>query len=119
MKANSFINRHYFAGNESLTTHAAAVAVGVAMMIAGLALTATVAFLPVGVVIGILGLLIFGGGIFAHIQRPVKFHDLLDATVSLAGAAIAMTFGLAIALFLVAFSISIIGALVTWLSHLL
>src|SRR5689334_2044225 len=103
MKATTFFHRHYLAAGESFTTHAAAVLVGLVMMIVGAALAATVAFLPVGVVIGLLGLLIMGGGIFAHIQSPVKFQDLADAVIGLAGAAISLTLTLAVALFLVAF----------------
>ncbi len=42
-----------------------------------------------------------GAGTFGHIQRPVKFRDLVDAVVSLAGAAISITFTLAVLLFVV------------------
>ena len=115
MNANSFFYRHYLVAGESFTTHAAAVLTGAVMMIAGLALAATVAMFPVGVVVGLLGLFIFGGGVFAHIQRPVKLHDLLDTVVSLAGAAIGMTFTLAVVLFIAAFGVSVIVLIAGWL----
>lgn len=119
MKPNSFFYRHYLVAGESFTTHAAAVLAGVVMMVVGLALASTVALLPVGVVIGLLGLFIFGGGIFAHIQSPVKFRDLLDTVVSLAGAAIGLTFTLAVVLFLVAFAASVIVLGAGWLKTVL
>jgi hypothetical protein len=119
MKASSFFHRHYLVAGESFTTHAAAVLTGAVMMIVGLALAATVTFLPVGLVVGLLGLFIFGGGVFAHIQSPVKFRDLLDSTVALAGAAIGMTFALAVLLFLVAISVSVIVLMVGWLRSVL
>jgi hypothetical protein len=119
MKASSFFHRHYLVAGESFTTHAAAVLTGGVMMIVGLALATTVTFLPVGLVVGLLGLFIFGGGIFAHIQSPVKFRDLLDSTIALAGAAIGMTFTLAVLLFLVAISVSVIVLMVGWLRSVL
>ena len=119
MRASSFFHRHYLVAGESFTTHAAAVLTGGVMMIVGLGLAATVTFLPVGVVVGLLGLFILGGGIFAHIQSPVKFRDLLDSTVALAGAAIAMTFTLAVLLFLVAMSVSVLVLVAGWLRSVL
>jgi len=114
MRATAFFHRHYLVAGESVTTHAAAVLVGGLMTVIGVALIATVAFLPVGVVIAFLGLLILGVGVFAHIQRPVKFADMADSVMALAGAAIALTFVLAMALFLIAFVASVVGSLVGW-----
>ena len=51
---------------ESLLGHAAAVVVGFVLMVFGLALGVTMIMLPVGIVIGLLGLAIFLGGLFAH-----------------------------------------------------
>ena len=119
MKADSFISRHYLVAGESLTTHAAAVLVGLVLMAGGAAIAATVALLPVGVVIGLLGLFIFGGGVFAHIQSPVKFRDMLDSVISLAGMAIGMTFTLAAALVLLAISVSIVWVIAGWLRSVL
>jgi hypothetical protein len=118
MKADSFIARHYLVAGESVTTHAAAVLIGVVLMAIGAAAAATVALLPVGVVIALLGLLIFGGGIFAHIQSPVTFRDMLDTVVSLAGMAISMTFTLAVALFIAALGVSALWVTVEWLRSL-
>jgi hypothetical protein len=119
MKASSFFYRHYLVAGESFTTHAGAVLTGGVMMMVGLALATTVTFLPVGLVIALLGLFIFGGGIFAHIQSPVKFRDLLDSTIALAGAAIGMTFALAVLLFLLAMSVSVIVLVAGWLRSVL
>jgi hypothetical protein len=49
--------------------HAAAVVIGFVMMIVGLALGVTMIMLPVGVVVGLLGVAIFVGGLFAHIDK--------------------------------------------------
>ena len=119
MKATSFLYRHYLVDGESLTTHAAAVMIGSVMIVAGVVLVSTVALMPVGVVVGVLGLFILGGGTFAHIQRPVKFRDLVDAVVSLAGAAISITFTLAVLLFVGALGVSAISLIAEWLRTVL
>ena len=64
-------------------------------------------------------LFILGGGTFAHIQRPVKFRDLVDAVVSLAGATISITFTLAVLLFVAALSVSAISLVAEWLRTVL
>lgn len=46
--------------------HAAAVVIGFAMMVIGLGLGVTMIMLPVGLVVGLLGVLIFLGGLFAR-----------------------------------------------------
>ena len=50
--------------------HAAAVVVGFVMMVVGLGLGVTVMMLPIGLVIGLAGLAVFIGGLFAHIDEP-------------------------------------------------
>lgn len=50
--------------------HAAAVMVGFVMMIVGLGMGVTVIMLPIGIVIGFLGLALLVGGLFARIDRP-------------------------------------------------
>jgi len=48
--------------------------IGVVLMVVGLGLTATAVMLPAGIVLGLLGALIFVGGIFAPVgptARPV------------------------------------------------
>src|SRR5689334_9817559 len=119
MKADSFIARHYLVAGESLTTHAAAVLTGLVMMLVGGAIAMTVALFPVGVVVGLLGLLILGGGIFAHIQSPVTVHEMVDTVISLAGMAIGMTFTLAVVLFLIAMSVSVVWLIAGWLRSVL
>jgi hypothetical protein len=52
---------------ENVLGHIAAIVVGLAMMILGLALGITMIMLPVGVVVGLAGAAIFVGGIFARI----------------------------------------------------
>lgn len=85
------------------------------MMAAGLALVLNVALLPVGTVIGLLGLFVLADGVFAHIARPLKVRDLVDAVIGLSGAAIALTFALAVVFFLVAFGAGTFAAMFEWL----
>jgi hypothetical protein len=119
MKAQTFVHDHYSAEvGESPAGHAAAVLGGIILIVAGAGIAATVALLPVGLVIGLLGLLIFGGGIFGHIRSPLKFKDLMGTVVGLAGAAIGMTFTLAIAAFLVGFAITVVVLLFGWVKTL-
>lgn len=54
---------------ENTLGHAAAVVVGLVMMVMGLGLGVTLVMLPVGLVIGFLGLAIFLGGLFARIDQ--------------------------------------------------
>jgi hypothetical protein len=117
-KAHTFVHDHYsLEAGESPTGHAAAILGGVVMMAGGLALAFTVALLPVGLVVGLLGLLVAGGGVFGHIRSPLKFKDLIETIVSLAGAAIGMTFTLAIAAFVVGFAVTVLVLLFGWIRH--
>lgn len=119
MKAQTFVHDHYSAqAGESPTGHAAAVLGGIVLMVVGVGIIATVALLPVGLVIGLLGLLIFGGGVFGHIRGPLKFKDLTETIVSLAGAAIGMTFTLAIAAFVVGFAATVLVLVFGWVKSL-
>jgi hypothetical protein len=52
---------------EDIVGHVAAVVVGFALMVAGLGLGVTMIMLPVGLVIGLGGVALFVGGLFAHI----------------------------------------------------
>ena len=120
MKAQSFIRDHYSVeAGESPTGHAAAILAGLVMMVAGAGLVLTVAFLPVGVVVGLLGLLMLVGGVFGHIRSPLKFRELMDAVVGLAAAAIGMTFTLAIAAFLLGFALTVLVLLFGWFRNLI
>ena len=51
----------------SFSVHAAAVVVGFVLMIVGLGLGVTIMMLPVGLVVGIIGPLMFVGGLFARV----------------------------------------------------
>ena len=51
---------------ETFLGHAAAVIVGFVMMIVGLAMGVTMVLLPVGLVVGLMGVAIFVAGLFAH-----------------------------------------------------
>jgi hypothetical protein len=109
MKAQTFVHDHYSAdAGESPTGHALAILGGFLLMALGVGLVLTVALLPVGVVVGLLGLFIFAAGVIGHIDSPLKFKDLLETIVSLAGMAIGMTFTLAIAVFVAGFVITVL-----------
>jgi hypothetical protein len=116
MKAHTFVHDHYSPEvGESPTGHAVAILTGVVMMMVGLALVLTVAMLPVGVVVGLLGLFTFAGGIFGHIRSPLKFRDLTDTVIGLTAAAIGMTFTLAIAVFVVGLMVTLAVLMFGWI----
>ena len=60
---------HVLAGIGSFLEHAAAVVLGLIMMIVGLGLGVTMIMLPAGLVIGLLGVAVLIGGLFAHIDE--------------------------------------------------
>jgi predicted CXXCH cytochrome family protein len=115
---HSFVHDHYSVGaGESPTGHAAAILGGVILMTAGVGLVYTVALLTVGVAAGLLGLFIFGAGVFGHISSPLKFKDLMGTIVSLAAMAIGLTFTLAIATFVVGFAVTVLVLLFGLIRH--
>ena len=57
---------HLMHGAVSVLEHTAAVTVGFAMMVLGLGLGVTIIMLPVGLVVGVLGVLLFVGGLFVR-----------------------------------------------------
>jgi hypothetical protein len=59
-------HRHWVRVTESVLVHVAAIIVGFVMMVLGLGLGVTIIMLPAGLVIGLLGVAIFIGGLFAH-----------------------------------------------------
>jgi hypothetical protein len=61
--------RRVFGGIGRFFEHAAVVAIGFVLMIVGLGLGVTMIMLPVGVVIGLIGVAMFVGGIFARIDQ--------------------------------------------------
>jgi hypothetical protein len=54
---------------ESVLGHIAAVVVGFILMVVGLGLGVTMIMLPVGIVVGLAGVGLFVGGLFAHINE--------------------------------------------------
>ena len=58
-----------FLGFGHFLEHAAAVVLGVVLMVVGLGLGVTMIMLPVGVVVGLLGVLLVVGGLFARIDK--------------------------------------------------
>ena len=59
--------RHFLALGGHFLGHVAAVALGFVLIIVGLALGVTMVLLPVGIVIGLLGVAILVSGLFARI----------------------------------------------------
>jgi hypothetical protein len=120
MSVHTFLHRHYSSQvGESPVGHAIAIVTGAALVALGIGLAMSVVFLPVGAVIGFLGLFILIEGVLAHIERPLKLSDLVDAMIGLAGAAIALTFALAIVFFLVSFGAGTIAGVIEWLQEAL
>ena len=77
----------------------------------------SVVFLPAGIAIGVLGVLILGAGIFAHITSPLTFSDLMDAMIGLSGAAITLTIAVAIVAIVAGFGISVLVSVFRWLMN--
>jgi membrane-bound ClpP family serine protease len=64
------ISTHNFlAGVGRALEHTAFVLLGLILMIVGLGLGVTMIMLPVGIVVGLLGVAMFVGGIFARVNR--------------------------------------------------
>ncbi len=61
--------RPWIKTTEIVLGHIAAVVAGFIMMVVGLGLGVTMIMLPVGIVIGLIGALMFVGGLFAHINK--------------------------------------------------
>jgi len=53
---------------ESWFGHVAAVVVGFVLMVLGLAMGVSLVMLPVGIVVGLLGVAMFVGGLFGHVD---------------------------------------------------
>ena len=62
-------HRPWVRTSEAVLGHIIAVVVGFVMMIVGLGLGVTMILLPAGLAIGLLGMALFVGGLFAHISR--------------------------------------------------
>lgn len=67
----SWWHRPWVKATESVLGHVAAVIIGFVMMVVGLALGVTMIMLPAGIVIGLIGVMVFLGGLFARVnQKP-------------------------------------------------
>lgn len=118
MKVQEFFHHHYSASvGESPIAHAVAVLVGTGMIIAGIAFVASVVFIPLGTVIGLVGLMLLVAGVVGHIQSPVTFSDAMDAIVGLTGAAIAMTFMLVCAAIALGLAFTALFEVVQWVAR--
>ena len=107
--------RYWWPGaEESATGHAAAMLSGLTLIAIGAAMVATVVLVPLGAVFTVLGVMLFGFGVFAHIQSPLKLTDLLDTLVGLTGAAIAMTFSLTVLAMAVGLVVTALYAFLQW-----
>jgi hypothetical protein len=117
MNLQTFIQRHYSrATGESPIGHALAVAAGLALIVIATMLVNAVVWMPAGIVIGFAGLLVLMGGIWGHISNPLNLEDLADSMVKLTGAAIAMTFGLAVVAVVVGFVLTVLVSAVRWIA---
>lgn len=118
MRVQAFLHRHYSPDlGESAVGHAAAVLGGVILMAVGAALIATIVLVPLGSVLGLVGVMLFASGAFAHIRGPLKFSNLLDTIVGLTGAAIAMTFSFAVLAMAVGLIFTALFAFGQWLGR--
>jgi hypothetical protein len=118
MKVQAFLHRHYSPDlGESPIGHATAVLAGLTLMMIGGAMVATIVLVPLGFVLGLVGLMLLAGGVFAHIQGPLTFGDLLDTIVGLTGAAIAMTFSITVLAMAVGLTFTALYAFVQWLGR--
>jgi hypothetical protein len=116
MKIQAFLYRHYSPVlGESPVGHAAAVLAGLTLLAIGAAMVATVVLVPLGTVFSLIGVMLLGAGVFAHIQSPLKLSDLLDTIVGLTGAAIAMTFSLTVLAMAAGLVLTALYAFVQWL----
>lgn len=116
MTVQDFFHRHYSTTvGESPTGHAIAILAGLVLMVIGTALVVSMVFLPAGVTIAVLGFLILAAGIFGHIMSPLTFADLMDTMVGLSGAAITLTFAIAIVAVVAGFSLTVLVSAFRWL----
>ena len=112
MSIRSFLKQHYSAAaGESLVGHAVAILAGLTLVAIGAGLIVSVAFAPLGTTITVLGLLILGDGLFAHIRSPLRLKDLVDTGIGLSGAAIAATFAIVVGAMVIGFGATLIVSL--------
>ena len=118
MTVQDFFHRHYSSAvGESPAGHAIAILAGIALIVIGTAFIVSVVFLPAGIAIAVLGVLILGAGIFGHIMSPLTFAELMDTVVGLSGAAITLTFAIAIAAIAAGFGVTVLVSMFRWLAN--
>ena len=61
--------RRWLQKAELILAHVAAVAVGFALMVVGLGLGVTMIMLPIGLLVGLLGVVTFVWGLFGHLGK--------------------------------------------------
>jgi hypothetical protein len=61
--------RSWISAIESVLGHIAAVIIGFVMMVVGLGLGVTMIMLPVGIVVGLIGVAVFVAGLFARLDQ--------------------------------------------------
>jgi hypothetical protein len=66
--ANVGWRRRWIRTTEAALGHVAAIVIGFVLMVVGLGLGVTMIMLPAGIVIGLIGVAIFIGGFFGHID---------------------------------------------------
>ena len=116
MRVPAFVHRHYPPdAGESPVGHALAVLAGLVLMTIGAALAASLILLPLGSVIGLVGVMLFGAGLWAHIQSPLTLRDFMDTIVTLTSAAVAGTFALAILAAAMGFGITVVFEIIQWI----
>lgn len=116
MTVQDFIHRHYSpAVGESPAGHAIAVLGGLVSIAIGLSLIVSIVFAPAGIAISVLGAVLLGAGIFAHIRSPLTFSDLMDTMVGLSGAAITLTLAITIAAVVAGFALAVLVSVAGWL----
>jgi hypothetical protein len=117
MNLHSLIHLPYAgATGESPLGHGLALAAGFILLVIATVLVASVVWIPAGIVIGIVGMFTLVGGIWAHIRRPLHLDDLADSMIKITGAAIAITFGLAVTAIVIGFALTVLVSLVRWLT---
>ncbi len=69
MKVEHISGRHLLKSGEQILGHVLAAGVGFALMIAGVGMGVTMVMLPVGIPVGLFGLLVFLWGLFSMAPR--------------------------------------------------
>jgi hypothetical protein len=118
MGVQAFLHRHYSPlVGESPIGHVAAVLSGLILMGFGGLLIWWIVFIPAGVVIGVVGVMLLIAGAVGHIQSPLTFSEIMDALVGFIGAAITLTIALVVAAMLAGLMVTALYAFAQWLAR--